>query len=195
MKNFVKDFFVWHGRSRARGFLKKYDIFHISRGEYLRNCRIFEQNFAGIVLGRCVSGVEAKIIQINGLQNIEEAAPLSLGYFGEIVYKRENIWEATGFCGFIDHCDRAWCCGKIEDSIPHGEEYFYPYCIEPVFEELFFVKHAKLIGDRDGKPSLLITLRIPFKLKFLRKFLEKILFSFANGFEKTKKLSHIGIGH
>ncbi|MDR0679872.1 MAG: hypothetical protein LBF42_02455 [Puniceicoccales bacterium] len=193
MRNLVKAFLARRARFRCREFLKKHDIFRLSAEEYTKDCRIFEQNFAGIVLGRCLDGVEVKIIQVDSLDDMGNAAPLSLGYFGEIVYRRNGIWQGTGFYGFIDHRSRVWCCGKIEDSLLYNGEYFFPYCIEPVFETLFFVKHTKLTRDENGAPSLIVTPHTPFKLPFLRKPLIKILRSFAKRFEKTKNLSLIKI--
>lgn len=187
--------FAKRGRLRAHEFLKKHDVFHISDGEYGKICKILEQNFAGIVLGRCRDGIEANIIPISELCDIESAVPLSLGYFGEIVYRNGKTWHRTGFYGFIDHRARVWCCGKIDDSIPYNGEFFYPYCIEPAFETLFFVKHAKLFRDENGVPGLIITPHVLFRLKILRKLLLKNLFSFAARFEKTKKLTQIKIGN
>jgi hypothetical protein len=127
-------------RARAREFLKKHDIFHISSSEYLKDCKFGEQNFAGGVLGRCRSGIAAKIVQIDGSCDIAAAAPLPRGYFGGMVYGEGASWHKPEVYGFIDHCDRVWCCGKIEDSIFFGGEYFYPHCIEAIFETLFFIK-------------------------------------------------------
>jgi acyl-CoA synthetase (AMP-forming)/AMP-acid ligase II len=159
----------------------------------LKDCKVFEQNFAGIVLGRCVSGITAKIVRADGSRNIASAIPLSLGYFGEIVYGRNANWHRTGFYGFIDHRDRVWCCGKIEDSIYFNGEYFYPYCIEPVFETLFFVKRARLAKSESGAPTVEITLRPAFGSSILKRHFLERLRSFASRFEKTKKLAGIKV--
>lgn len=193
MRNFLRGFFIGCQRPRAREFLQKHDIFRIADGEYLKDCKVFEQNFAGVVLGRCVNGATVKIVQADGSRNVAGAIPLPLGYFGEIVYGRDASWRRTGFYGFIDHRDRVWCCGKIEDSICFNGEYFYPYCIEPIFETLFFVKRARLAKDGNGAPTVEITLRHAFGSTILKKHFLERLRSFASRFEKTKKLAGIKI--
>jgi hypothetical protein len=180
-------------RPRAYEFLKNHDVFYIAPAEYLRECRIFERNFAGIVLGRCANGVEIKIMGTDEMRSPNCADMLPLGCFGEIAYKKNEVWQKTGFYGFIDDRDRVWCCGKIENTVFYGGEYFYPDCIAPAFETLFFVKSAKLIKREESAPGLAVKLRLPFRLKFLRKILAANLRSFADRFEKTKKLSSIAI--
>jgi hypothetical protein len=180
-------------RLRACEFLKKHNVFHIDPAEYLRECRIFERNFAGVVLGRYIRGVNGKIVDANAVHDVKTATTLPLGHFGEIVYGSGEIWQRTGFYGFVDNCDRVWCCGKIEDSIFYRGEYFYPNCIEPVFETLFFVKSAKLAMDEKNAPTIVVTLYYPFELKFLRRHIANSLASFAGKFEKTKKLARVRI--
>lgn len=193
MLNFLKKIYVKHLRSRANSILHKYPVFHINDQEFLDRCLVLEQNFAGIVLGYCIDGVKAKIIRAHSLCDPREADSLSLGHFGEIVYQYKDKWIKTGLYGFFDQCSRIWCCGKISDTLWYNGEYFYPYCIEPVFENLIFVKSARLLKQKNGSPILEVRLRSLFKFKILESFLQRNLYSFASRFEKTRLLTKINI--
>ncbi len=175
-------------RRRADTFLKKFPIFFISIKEFLTRCLVLEQNFAGIVLGYPRSNITVKIIAINNVEDVSDEKSLPMGYFGEIVYKIDEIWYKTNVCGFTDQCSRIWCCGDINNIVHFNGEDFFPYCIEPVFETLIFVKQATLCANKTGYPVLKVKLKKFFHFGCLRKFFIKNLYSFARKFEKTKNI-------
>ncbi len=190
--DFFKKLYAKFLRGRANIFLKKFPICHLSANEYLKYCYALERSLAGVVLGYCNDGMEIKIISLFSSCELSFAEPIPLGYCGEIIYRfAGKHWIRTSFCGFIDQRKRVWCCGEIKDIIKSQGEIFYPYCIEPIFENLIFVHRAKLIRSQMGAPVLRIKLGFLFRWKILRNFLRSILYNFAQRFEKTKHIRKI----
>lgn len=179
-------------RKRANIILKKFPIFHLSAEEYFQHCYVLERNFAGIVIGYPNPDVVIKIVPIHRQCELIDAESVPLGYFGEIIYhQNKQNWQSTRLCGFADQRGRIWCCGDIGDIVEFDGETYFPYCIEPVFESLFFVHKAKLIRSENGEPRLKISVTKPLNYKFLQKYWENLLLKFAKRFEKTKKINKL----
>ena len=186
---FFKELYAKFLRKSANIILKKFPIFYLSAQEYFQACRTLERNFAGIVLGHPLPGVVIKIISLKNDSSLADAKSVPLGYFGEIVYfQNKQPWCRTELCGFADQRGRIWCCGDIDDIVEYDNEAFFPSCIEPVFENLFFVKKASLTSGANGKPALKIRLKGIFRCKIFRKYCQRSLRKFANRFAKTKQL-------
>jgi acyl-CoA synthetase (AMP-forming)/AMP-acid ligase II len=108
---------------------------------------------------------------------------LPLGHWGEIIFRKSGRAEFThtGLYGFFDQRGRIWCCGRISDTIFLGGQRYFPHCIEPLFERLWWVERAQLkcTGEAKGQKTLQICaiprmlLRWPVKI-FENFFLEKM---------------------
>ncbi|MDE6432249.1 MAG: hypothetical protein K2L13_02530 [Opitutales bacterium] len=189
-----KGFYSKFLRKRANIILKNFPIFHLSTEEYLQHCSVLERNFAGIVLGYPNPDIVIKIISMQKKCELEDAEPVPLGYFGEIVYcQHKQSWRATGLCGFADQRGRIWCCGDIDCIVEYDGEAYFPYCIEPIFENLFFIRKAELIRTLVGEPGLKIWIIRPLNCRFLQKYWKNLVLKFANRFEKTKRIREIFI--
>lgn len=188
-----KELYAKFLRKRANVILKNFPVFQLTAEEYFRYCYVLERSFAGIVLGRPNPDVELKIIPLDSrYEKLEDARPVPLGYFGEIVYHpNKKIWQETALCGFADQRGRIWCCGEINDIVTYNNEIFYPYCIEPVFEDLFFVRNAQLIRLPNGQPGIKIFLRKPFHWKIFHKLWNNIVLKLASRFEKTRPIREV----
>lgn len=180
----------------------KFPFFHISRSEFYSKCLPLQRCGAGIVLGYPCEEFEARVIDPHPLKNsTAKYANLPLGHFGEIVFRRKNISKFihTAMYGFFDQRGRIWCCGKIDRTVLWNGRKYFPYCIEPLFEHLWWVKCAKFGATRDkaGDTKLQITvyprIGIGFFIGLFRKHFAKKLSAFAKTFRITSDLDRFSI--
>ena len=131
-------------RKIARAFYKNFPFFELLREEFLDRCLILQRCGAGIVLGYVKDHYAVIIADIDQQKNgVLENVPL--GRFGEIVFKKheDSEFRHTGNYGFFDQCGRVWCCGPIERAVELDGKKYFPYCIEPLFERIWWISSAK----------------------------------------------------
>jgi acyl-CoA synthetase (AMP-forming)/AMP-acid ligase II len=180
-------------RSVADEIYKNFPFFYLSPREFRDRCWILQCCGAGIVLGYGKKNFDVRIIQVsekNGLERSYEMLPL--GHFGEIVFKNSDspAFTHTGLYGFMDQRARIWCCGKIADTVVlHGKKYF-PHCIEPLFEQLWWGKRAKLRSLKRGNDIELAITIFPRKFSYpLIKVFEKFFLTKLENFSKKFKIT------
>lgn len=183
-------------RKVAYNIYKQYDFFELSDSEFMQRCYILQRCGAGIVLGYPKNGYDVRVVELTkACQGIYENVPL--GRFGEICYKRDNGAEFihTALYGFCDQRGRIWCCGPIEKTATVNDKRYFPYCIEPLFERIWWVSCCEFYPDMsflgyDGR-GIVITI-IPGLLRivpFFKKYFMLRLQRFADRFPITQGLS------
>lgn len=117
---------------------------------------------------------------------------LPLGHFGEIVFKDSVLpaFTHTGLYGFMDQRTRIWCCGKIADTVVINGKKYFPHCIEPLFEQLWWGKRAKLGTLKRGSAVELAITIFPRKFLYpLIKAFEKFFLTKLENFSKKFKIT------
>jgi acyl-CoA synthetase (AMP-forming)/AMP-acid ligase II len=191
-------------RRVANEIYKNFPFFYLSRKEFITRCLPLQRCGAGIVLGHVKSNFKSLVIQatedgVSTSTRVYENLPL--GHFGEIVFKKEKSQDFThtGLYGFFDQRGRVWCCGNITDTIHLNGKKFFPYCIEPLFERLWWVKKAHFCGGENetGQLSLQISV-VPKSLlfpmvKLCEGYFIKKLQQFSQRFQITSHLDIFSI--
>jgi hypothetical protein len=134
---------------------KKFSFFHLDGWEFVRRCMALQRCGAGIVLGYADDDFDVRIVAVekntaNCEKNAASYENLPIGNFGEIVFRKSVNFTHTGLYGFFDQRARVWCCGEISRTFFFHSKRYFPYCIEPLFEELWWVKLARLSAKNDG---------------------------------------------
>jgi acyl-CoA synthetase (AMP-forming)/AMP-acid ligase II len=180
-------------RSVADEIYKNFPFFYLSPREFRDRCWILQCCGAGIVLGYGKENFDVRIIQVSEKNDLGRSYEmLPLGHFGEIVFKNSGspAFTHTGLYGFMDQQARIWCCGKIADTVVFNGKKYFPHCIEPLFEQLWWVKQAKLGSlKRESNIELAITI---FPRKFLYPFIkvfEKFFLTKLENFSKKFKIT------
>ncbi|MDR2603073.1 MAG: hypothetical protein LBC11_00730 [Puniceicoccales bacterium] len=188
-------------RSIADEIYKSFPFFHLSPKEFRDRCWILQCCGAGIVLGYVKENFDARIIQISEKNDFGHSYEmLPLGHFGEIVFKTSvsSGFTHTGLYGFMDQRDRIWCCGKISDTVILNGKKYFPYCIEPLFEWLWWGKRAKLGTLKRGSAIELAIAISPRKflypfIKVFEKFFLTKLENFSKKFKITSNIKSFSI--
>ncbi|MDR2737978.1 MAG: hypothetical protein LBB18_03505 [Puniceicoccales bacterium] len=189
-------------RAAVRNFRKiankiygKFPFFSLGSREFFDRCLALQRCGAGIVLGRAKSGFEARVIEIRGSEanSMEHSYEnLSLGHFGEIVFRPINCqkFTHTGMCGFFDQRGRIWCCGPIARTLHLRGERYFPFCIEPLFERLWWVSRAKLVAVGAEAVTIAVNPKILLfpVVKIFEKFFLRKLETFSKKFRITSTL-------
>jgi hypothetical protein len=177
----------------------KFPFFAIAQSEFLSRCLALQRCGAGIVLGYGKSGFDVRVIAVPGEEmedRVDTYKNLPLGHFGEIVFSQSGTspFSHTGLYGFFDQRMRIWCCGKIEDTAFSGGRRYFPYCIEPLFERIFWVERAKFchVKDKEGNALLRMSI-VPVKIflplvKNFRRYFHRKLEKFAKKFAISKNI-------
>lgn len=183
-------------RKVAHEIYKQYDFFELDDDEFLKRCYVLQRCGAGIVLGHPKNGYDVRIVELEHSQcGIYENVPL--GRFGEICYKSgSNVkFTHTKLYGFCDQRGRIWCCGPISmTAIVDGKRYF-PYCIEPLFERIWWVVRCEFYPDmssfgHDGRGVVITTIPGVFcTIPFFKKYFMWRLQRFADRFPIAHDLS------
>jgi hypothetical protein len=188
-------------RSIADEVYKDFPFFYLSPNEFRDRCWILQCCGAGIVLGYAKESFDARIIQVPEKGNFGcDYKMLPLGHFGEIVFKNSVLpaFTHTELYGFMDQRARIWCCGKIADTVVLNGKKYFPHCIEPIFEQLWWEKRAKLgILKRGSATELVITISprkflYPF-IKVFEKFFLTKLENFSKKFKITSNIKSFAI--
>ncbi|MDR1233142.1 MAG: hypothetical protein LBJ75_02695, partial [Puniceicoccales bacterium] len=169
--------------------------------EFRDRCWILQCCGAGIVLGYGKENFDVRIVEVsekNDLRRNYEMLPL--GHFGEIVFKNSGspAFTHTELYGFMDQQARIWCCGKIVDTVVFNDKKYFPHCIEPLFEQLWWVKQAKLRSLKQGsdiEPTITIFPRkflYPF-IKVFKKFFLAKLENFSKKFKITSNIKNFSV--
>ena len=196
-----KKYCVKRFRKIPHEIYNKYDFFELDDDEFLKRCYILQRCGAGIVLGRPKEGYDVRIVELeHSRRGVYQNVPL--GRFGEICYKTVSGAEFihTALYGFYDQCGRIWCCGPIEKTATVNDKRYFPYCIEPLFERIWWVASCKFFPDmsfigHDGRGVVITTMPALFRIiPFLKKYFIRRLQRFADRFPITQDLS-IVINH
>ena len=183
-------------REVANGIHGKFPFFQLSTEEFRRRCLPLQRCGAGVVLGYPDEGFEVRVIAVCDGENppLERSHEnLPLGHFGEIVFRGMSFlsFTHTEYYGFFDQRGRVWCCGKITDTVSRDGRKYFPHCIEPLFERLWWVRSAKFgsATDEFGATALQISVS-PRKflwplVKFFEKFFLRRLKTFSQRFKVT----------
>jgi hypothetical protein len=189
-------------RRIADDIYEKFPFFHIQRREFFSKCLPLQRCGAGIILGYPMDEFEARIVEVSAKKNsAAKYANLPLGHFGEIVFRRKDElpFVHTGMYGFFDQRGRIWCCGKIDSTVLLNGRKYFPYCIEPLFEHLWWVKRAKFgtALDKSGGTKLQLTvyarMGIGLFVNLFKKHFAKKLSEFAKKFRITSELDKFSI--
>lgn len=180
-------------RSIADEIYKNFPFFYLSPKEFRDRCWILQCCGAGIVLGYAKESFDARIIEVS-----EKSDPgrsyemLPLGHFGEIIFKNSVLpaFIHTGLYGFMDQRARIWCCGKIADTVVIDGKKYFPHCIEPIFERLWWVRRVKLGTLKRGSAIELAITISPrkFSYPFIKVF-EKLFLTKLEKFSKKFKIT------
>lgn len=170
-------------RKIARAFYKNFPFFKLPREEFSDRCLILQRCGAGIVLGYVKDHYAVIIADIDQQKNgVLENVPL--GRFGEIVFKKreDSEFRHTGNYGFFDQCGRVWCCGPIERTVELDDKKYFPYCIEPLLERIWWISSAKFfsVASCDSSKCLAIKIRPKF-------FVSPLVYLFKRYFVSTVK--------
>ncbi|MDR2779346.1 MAG: hypothetical protein LBB16_03640 [Puniceicoccales bacterium] len=180
-------------RSIADEIYKDFPFFYLSPKEFRDRCWILQCCGAGIVLGYAKENFDVRIIRVFGDESCEcKYEMLPLGHFGEIVFRDSTLpdFTHTGLYGFIDQRGRIWCCGRISDTIDVDGKKYFPYCIESLFEQLWWIKYAQLGSEKRGNCIELTITIFPRKfLHLLVKTFEKLFLAKLKNFSKKFKLT------
>ncbi|MDR1890826.1 MAG: hypothetical protein LBQ23_01405 [Puniceicoccales bacterium] len=188
-------------RNVADEIYKDFPFFYLSQKEFRDRCWILQCCGAGIVLGHAKENFDARIIQVSENKDLGHTYEmLPLGHFGEIVFKdsASSEFTHTGSYGFMDQRDRIWCCGKIADTVEIDGKKYFPFCIEPLFEQLWWVAGAKFGSVKRGNDIGLAMTIFPRKflypfVKIFQKFFLKKLKKFSKKFKITSNIESFSI--
>jgi hypothetical protein len=188
-------------RGTANEIYKDFPFFYLSPKEFRDRCWILQCCGAGVVLGYGKENFDIRIIQVfekNDHKCSYEVLPL--GHFGEIVFKNSAspAFTHTGLYGFMDQRARIWCCGKISDTVVLNGKKYFPHCIEPLFEQLWWGKRAKLRSLKRGNNVELAIAISPRKflypfIKVFEKFFLTKLENFSKKFKITSNIKSFSI--
>jgi olefin beta-lactone synthetase len=134
----------------------------------------------GILVGRPVQGVEARILRISDAP-LGEAVPLPAGEIGEIAVRGDIVapgyfgrpdadalakvpdaggtWHRMGDLGFLDDRGRLWFCGRKSERVETNLGPLYSACVEPLFASDRRVHRVALVGlgaRPEQKPVLVV---------------------------------------
>ncbi len=142
----------------------------ISGREILEDTRAITEAGGGTCVGRPLSGIEVKVLEINdvplaGFDEDRECAPGTVGEIvvsGQVVTReydrlpeatsaakfREGgkVWHRMGDAGYIDERGRLWFCGRVVERVRTREGTLYTDCCEAIFNRVFGVFRTALIG-------------------------------------------------
>lgn len=187
LKSLVDRFKFWKYRKVARAVLRRYPYFSIGMDEFVSCCLILQRYGAGIVLGRPVPGVEVKIISVAPAVCRQDYENLPLGHFGEIFIQKCHHQQClrTGLYGFFDQRGRVWCCGPIQQTITYEQQKFFPYCIEPIFKNIPWVRSLSLTMVQ-GKVMANVQVNNLFRL--FPQYVKERLMAFSKKFRITSMI-------
>jgi hypothetical protein len=190
-------------RRVADGIYEKFPFFYMEKSEFICRCLQLQSCGAGLALGYAREGFDVRIVAVPDGQspiaaNIYENLPT--GYFGEIIFKDKSAEEFahTSLYGFFDQRGRIWCCGSIKDTVLIDGKKYFPHCIEPLFERLWWVKRAKLLhtnGTKDNGLRIELTaIKIfsPFIRLFWKYFLGHVE-KFSKKFKILERVEEISL--
>ena len=185
-------------RKVARAFYKNFPFFELSKEEFFERCYLLQRCGAGIVLGHVKDHYTAIISDIDQQENgVFENVPL--GRFGEVVFKKREDAEFrhTGNYGFFDQCGRVWCCGPIERTVELDGKKYFPYCIEPLFERIWWIGRSEFSCVASGESTKYLAIKVrpklfvsPFVYLFRGYFISSVKY-FANKFPITSNIDHV----
>jgi acyl-CoA synthetase (AMP-forming)/AMP-acid ligase II len=189
-------------RSVADEIYKDFPFFYLSPREFRDRCWILQRCGAGIVLGYGKENFDVRIIRVPEKDDLGcSYEMLPLGHFGEIVFKNSvsPAFIHTGLYGFIDQRARIWCCGKISDAVLLNGRKYFPHCIEPLFEQLWWGKRAELRALKQGSDIELVITIFPRKflypfIRVFEKFFLTKLENFSKKFKITSNIKNFSIG-
>ncbi|MDR1595953.1 MAG: hypothetical protein LBR91_03470 [Puniceicoccales bacterium] len=184
-------------RKIADEIYEKFPFFAIEKSEFITRCLPLQRCGAGVILGYARENFDVRIINCDKTSDeFGTYENLPLGHFGEIVFSQKNASDSThsGLYGFFDQRGRIWCCGKIAETISVDGKKYFPYCIEPLFERLWWVNRAKLgyTVTCNITPHIII---FPVKIlqpvtKFFWKYFSKKLKKFSKKFKITSVMEN-----
>ncbi|WP_133407076.1 olefin beta-lactone synthetase [Parashewanella tropica] len=142
-------------------------------------------NGAGICVGRPISGMQIKIIDITeqDINGLAQADELGVDQVGEIIvtadvvsqsyYQRqaatqaskiqdgEKIWHRMGDLGYLDVDGKLWMCGRKAHRVDAENKRYYSIPCERIFNTHPSVKLSALVGVRlAGKVTPLVCLEL-----------------------------------
>ena len=125
---------------------------------------------AGLCVGRPLTGLEVKIVEITDgpIATLGDARELPAGAIGEIIVRgphvspryaddlestRKNkiadgdrIWHRLGDAGYLDERGRLWCCGRVGHRLALAGGPLFPLLCEPIFDAHPRVRRSGLVG-------------------------------------------------
>ncbi|MDR1433273.1 MAG: hypothetical protein LBI61_02975 [Puniceicoccales bacterium] len=183
-------------RKTASEIYEKFPFFQLPKEEFRNRCLPLQRCGAGIVLGHAKKDFEVRVVAVSSgksFTRVRSHENLPLGHFGEIVFRRANFknFTHTELYGFFDQRGRVWCCGKIADVVSKGGQEYFPYCIEPLFERLWWVRSAKFdfVAGKSGEIALRISVSPRRFLLPWVGFFEKIFLKKLEAFSKRFKVT------
>ncbi|MDR1401737.1 MAG: hypothetical protein LBI81_02145 [Puniceicoccales bacterium] len=191
-------------RRIADEIYEKFPFFYLPLAEFKSRCLPLQCCGAGIVLGYAESGFEVRIIEVarNSICEIQHSDQnLPLGHWGEIIFRESASHEFTHteLYGFFDQRKRIWCCGKIKDTVALDGKKYFPYCLESLFERLWWVRRARLkfTGDAFGPWELQMSVSpwplLLWPIKIFAKFFLRKLKSFSEKFKISSEIQKFSI--
>lgn len=192
----------------------------ISGAEILAETAHLTSHGAGICVGRPLSGVTLRIIEIRDqpIAEWDEALVLPAGRIGEIVvkgpvvtreyYKREtetalakireggSVWHRMGDVGYLDGENRLWFCGRKSHRVVTRDKTLFTVQCEAVFNRHADVFRSALVGvgpRRDQRPVIVIEPRpgkMPRGRGAVARFTRELL-DLGSRNELTRDIEHV----
>ena len=125
---------------------------------------------AGVCVGRCIDGVDVRIIRINDepIRSFGDDLTVPRGQVGEIVVRgpavtrayfnqpdatelakipdRATFWHRMGDLGYFDERGRLWFCGRKSQRVRTARGDLYTVCCEQIFNVDDSVRRSALVG-------------------------------------------------
>ena len=192
----------------------------IDRREILEETYDLSNNGQGICVGRAITGLEIKIIEISDFPILkwEDAKKLGSNAVGEIVIKapwatqsyfnREDLtqlakiedensfWHRMGDLGRLDEQNRLWFYGRKNQRVITETETLYTIPCESIFNQHPDVKRSALVGKGPKKKQQPIIIIEPSNAKrggspkARKKFAEELL-KYGAALPMTKSIQRV----
>jgi acyl-CoA synthetase (AMP-forming)/AMP-acid ligase II len=142
----------------------------IAAGEVLGETAAATRQGAGVCVGRCFPGIDARVVAIveGPIRSMAEAVELPAGGIGELLVRGAvvtrqyvtrleanalakiadgpDIWHRMGDAGYFDAKGRFWFCGRLAHRVLTPQGPMYPVCCEAVFNQHPKVARTALVG-------------------------------------------------